>query len=333
MIIVRAPLRISFVGGGTDLAAFYKKSPGRVLSAAIDKYVYVTITRTPGKSISVRYSTAEYVDHPKKLEHHRVREALLDLNILDSIEISSFSQLPGQTGLGSSSAFSVALIKGLNALLGKKLGAAVCAEEASRLEIDLVGDPIGKQDQYASAHGGLNILQFNQDESVDVEPILLDYQHKLELEDHLLLFFTGITRSATSVLTEQRKKTKSGVNVETLKKMAGSVHDFAENLRAREYEKMGAMLHAGWQHKKTLASNVSNPGIDALYDTARRKGAWGGKLLGAGGGGCLLFFVAPQKRAAVEGALERFARAQNLEDAAVIPFSFVQNGVEIIHEQ
>src|SRR3989344_9204974 len=301
MIIVRAPLRISFVGGGTDLAAFYKKSPGRVLSAAIDKYVYVTITRTPGKRVSVRYSIAEYVDHPKELQHHRVREALLDLRLLDSIEISSFSQLPGQTGLASSSAFSVALLKGLNALLGKKLSAKMCADAACRLEIDLVGEPIGKQDQYASAVGGLNILQFNKDESVDVEPILLDYQHRLEFEDHLLLFFTGLTRAASSVLTEQRKKTKSGANMNALKQIANSVHDFAAALRNHEYERLGTMLHEGWQRKKTLASNVSNPGIDALYDAARRKGAWGGKLLGAGGGGCLLFFVAPPTRAAVEG--------------------------------
>ena len=333
MIIVRAPLRISFVGGGTDLAAFYKKSPGRVVSAAIDKYVYVTITRTPGKRVSVRYSIAEYVDHPKELQPHRVRETLIDLNILDSIEISSFSQLPGQTGLGSSSAFSVTLIKGLNALLGKKLNAALCAEKACRLEIDLVGDPIGKQDQYASALGGLNILQFNKDESVDVEPVLLDYQHRLEFEDHLLLFFTGLTRAASSVLTEQRKKTKSGANMNALKQMANSVHDFAAALRNHEYERLGTMLHEGWQRKKTLASNVSNPGIDALYDAARRKGAWGGKLLGAGGGGCLLFIVAPEKRAEVVRALDRLARKQKHEDAAVIPFSFVQNGVEIIHEQ
>ena len=333
MIIVRAPLRISFVGGGTDLAAFYKKSPGRVVSGAIDKYVYVTITRTPGKRVSVRYSIAEYVDHPKELQHHRVREALLDLKLLDSIEISSFSQLPGQTGLASSSAFSVALLKGLNALLGKKLSAKMCADAACRLEIDLVGEPIGKQDQYASAVGGLNILQFNKDESVDVEPILLDYQHRLELEDHLLLFYTGLTRDAASVLTEQRKKTKSGANIDTLKQMADSVYNFAEALRARDYEKMGAMLHEGWERKKTLASNVSNPEINALYETARKNGAWGGKLLGAGGGGCLLFFVAPEKRAKVGGALERLAKKQKLEDSAVIPFSFVQNGVEIIHEQ
>ena len=333
MIIVRAPLRISFVGGGTDLAAFYKKSPGRVVSAAIDKYVYVTITRTPGKNVSVRYSATEIVEHPKMLKHDRAREMLLDAGIKDSVEISSFSQLPGQTGLASSSAFSVALVKGIHALQGKKLSPANCASEACRLEIDLVGEPIGKQDQYASAHGGLNIIQFNQDESVDVEPILLDYRHKLELQDHLLLFFTGFTHSASSVLKEQQKNTKNRSTMETLSQMADSVHNFADALRTRDYELMGSMVHEGWQKKKTLASTISNGRIDALYAAALKAGAWGGKLLGAGSGGCLLFFVAPEKRAEVGGALDRLSRKQKLEDAAVIPFSFVQNGVEIIHEQ
>jgi D-glycero-alpha-D-manno-heptose-7-phosphate kinase len=333
MIIVRAPLRISFAGGGTDLAAFYKKSPGRVLSVAIDKYVYVTLTRTPGKNISVRYSATEIVDHPKRLKHDRAREALLDFKITDSIEISSFSEIPGQTGLASSSAFSVALIKALRALSGKKINAKACAEEACRLEIDLVGEPIGKQDQYASALGGMNILQFNPDESVEVEPILLDYRHRLEFEDHLLLFFTGFTRAASTVLTEQRKKTKSGVNMDALKQMADSVPDVATALRAGKYEELGAMLHEGWQRKKTLASNISNRDIDSLYELALKKGAWGGKLLGAGGGGCLLFVVAPEKRAALASALSREAKKLKLNDAAVIPFSFVQNGVEVIHEQ
>lgn len=333
MIIVRAPLRISFVGGGTDLAAFYKKSPGRVISAAIDKYVYVTITKTPGKKVSVRYSIGELVDHPKKLKHNRVREALLDLGIEDSIEISSFSQVPGQTGLGSSSAFSVALMKGLRALLGKKVDATTCAEEASRLEIELVGEPIGKQDQYASALGGLNVLQFNRDESVDVEPVLLNYKHRLEFEDHLLLFFTGIRREASLVLTEQRKKTKSGHNMPALKAMAESVHDFKDALKARDYKELGAMLHEGWTRKKTLASNVSNPILDEMYERALKQGALGGKLLGAGGGGCLLFVVDPRKRSEVIRALKTMAKKHRLEDSAVIPFSFAQTGVEIIHEQ
>ena len=333
MIIVRAPLRISFVGGGTDLAAFYKKAPGRVLSGTIDKYVYVTITRTPGKRVSVRYSVGESVGHPRDLKHNRVREALLDLGIKDAIEISSFSQLPGETGLGSSSSFSVALLKGLHALLGKKLGAAACAEAACRLEIDLVGEPIGKQDQYASALGGLNVLQFERDGSVIREPVLLDYKRRLELEDHLLLFYTGIQRKASSILADQKKKIKSGRNMKALKAMAASVQLFRDILKAGDYRKVVLMLHEGWTRKKTLASNVSSPVIDELYARALKNGTWGGKLLGAGGGGCLLFVVDPKKRPHVIRALKATAKKHGLEDSAVIPFSFAQTGVEIIHEQ
>ncbi|KKW19669.1 MAG: hypothetical protein UY63_C0008G0029 [Parcubacteria group bacterium GW2011_GWA2_51_10] len=333
MIIVRAPLRISFVGGGTDLAAFYRKSPGRVISGAIDKYVYVTITRTPFQKVSVRYSIGELVDHPRELQHNRVREALLDLGIGSGIEISSFSQLPGQTGLASSSAFSVALIKGLHALLGKKLDPTACAEGACRLEIDLVKEPIGKQDQYASAIGGLNVFQFDRNGSVSIEPVFLDYKHIIELENHLLLFFTGIVREASSVLLEQRKNTRDGSNVATLKKMADSVHAFRDGLMARDFKELGGILHEGWTRKKTLAGAVSNPVIDDLYKRALKRGAWGGKILGAGGGGCLLLFVDPNKKEQVAGELLSAAKKHGLADAAVIPFSFVQSGVEIIHER
>lgn len=330
MIILRAPLRISFVGGGTDLAAFYRQSPGRVLSGAIDKYVYVTVTHIPFKKVAVRYSASEEASHPRDLKHDRVREALLDLGIESNIEVGSFSTLPGQTGLGSSSAFSVALMKGLNLFKGEKLDARECAEGACRLEIDLVKEPIGKQDQYASAVGGLNIIQFNPDDSVDVEPQLLGFKERLDLENHLLLFFTGIMREASSVLIEQKEKTASGVNVETLKKMADSVYTFRDTLRAGDFKRLGAMLHEGWLRKKSLASNMSSVAIDDLYESALRVGAWGGKILGAGGGGCLLFFVDPTEKDAVKDALLKVAAKHGLVDAAVIPFSFVHSGVEVI---
>ncbi len=330
MIIVRAPLRISFVGGGTDLATFYRQSPGRVLSGAIDKYVYVTIAEIPFKKIAVRYAEGERVDHPRELKHKRIREALLDLGLESHLEIGTFSNLPGQTGLGSSSAFSVALIKGLNLLKKNKIDTATCAEGACRLEIDLVGEPIGKQDQYASAFGGINVIQFNPDESVTVEPQLLGFKERLDLENNLVLFFTGITREAASVLTEQKQKTTSGINIETLKKMADSVSDFKDALFAGDFKRLGAMLHEGWLRKKSLASNMSNPAIDDLYDSALASGAWGGKILGAGGGGCLLFVVDPQKRGAVEETLRKVARKHGLSDADVIPFSFVHSGVEVV---
>lgn len=330
MIIVRAPLRISFVGGGTDLPAFYTKNPGRVLSATIDKYVYVTVTKTPFKTVAVRYSASEIVKHPRELKHDRVREALLDLGIGSNLEISSFSNLPGQIGLGSSSAFSVALIKALHALKGDTLSATECAEGACRLEIDLVGEPIGKQDQYASAMGGINVLQFNPDHSVMVEPLHLDFKRRLDFENHLLLFFTGVTREAASVLTEQREKTRSGDNIEALKAMADSVFAFREALTKGDFEKVGTILHEGWIRKKTLASNVSNPVLDELYEAGRTSGAWGGKVLGAGDGGCLLFVIPPQKKLLLTRKLESLAHKHDLKDAEVIPFSFVHSGAEVV---
>lgn len=330
MIIVRAPLRISFVGGGTDLAAFYTKTPGRVLSAAIDKYVYVTVTKTPFKEVKVRYSAGETVQHPRYLKHDRVREALLELGITSNIDIGTFSHLPGQTGLGSSSAFSVALIKALHTFKGERLGATECAEGACRLEIDLVGEPIGKQDQYASAVGGMNVLQFNPDHSVTVEPLYLDFKRRLDFENHLLLFFTGITREAASVLTEQRQKTHSGDNLEALKAMANSVSAFRSALTEGDFEKVGGILHEGWERKKTLASNVSNPVLDELYEAGRAAGAWGGKVLGAGGGGCLLFVIPPGKKKLLEHKLGILAHKHDLADADIIPFSFVHSGAEVV---
>src|SRR3989344_2187085 len=288
MILARAPLRMSFVGGGTDLAAFYTKHPGKVISTAIDKFVYVVVNRTPlVPKVSARYSIAETVEHPKDLKHTRIRELLLDLGIHKHIEIASFAHLPAKTGLGSSSSFSVALAKALYAFQGKKLSKQEVAEVASRLEIDLVKEPIGKQDQYAAAFGGFNIIQFNPDHTVDVTPLYLDFRKRLKLEDHLLLFYTGITRAASSVLTEQKANVDK--KFEVLKKMAGSVDAFKDLLIAGDVEGMGKMLHESWLMKKSLASGVSSGLIDELYDAGIKQGAFGGKVLGAGGGGCVMF--------------------------------------------
>lgn len=330
MIIARAPLRISFVGGGTDLADFYTKSPGRVLSAAINKYVYVTVVKTPFKHISVRYSVGEIVTNPRELKHDRIREALIDANIAEGIEISTFSHLPGQTGLGSSSAFSVALVKALTALAGNHASPEVCAEGACWLEIERVGEPIGKQDQYASAFGGINVFDFLSDHSVRVLPVHLDFKRRLDFENHLLLFFTGVTRKASSVLTEQRKNISETAHFETLKAMAASVEPFKQALLEGNFKKAGELLHEGWQRKRTLASGVSNPALNALYTTALQSGAWGGKVLGAGGGGCLLFVAPPEHHERIGHSLRVVAAEYKFADASVIPFSFVHSGAEIV---
>ncbi len=306
MIIVRAPLRISFVGGGTDLPDFYHKYPGRVISTAIDKYVYVVVNHTPLiDKVSARYSIAETVNHPSELQHTRIKATLLDLGIHKNIEIASFATLPSSTGLGSSSSFSVALAKALHAFLGKKLDAYEAAKYATRLEIDLLREPIGPQDQFASSFGGFNVIQFNADDSVDVKPVLLDYKKTSALEDSMSLFFTGITRPASSVLTEQ--KANIDKKFETLKEMADSVPQFEARLTAGDFAGLGEMLHNGWMKKKSLASNVSNPVIDRLYESGMAAGAWGGKVLGAGGGGCVMFLSPADKKLAIKQAVEKVA--------------------------
>ncbi len=329
MIVIRAPLRISFVGGGTDLPGFYRKHPGSVISTAIDKFVYVVINRTPLiHKVSARYSISETVSRPDELQHTRIKAALMDSGINKNIEIASFASLPAKTGLGSSSSFSVALVKGLNAYQGKKVDKREAAEAASRLELELVGEPIGKQDQYAASFGGLNIFKFNPDESVDVEPVLLDYKKRLDLENHIVLCYTGVTRLASSVLTEQRSNIDK--KFETLKEMAASVPEFRNRLLAGDFRGLGEMLHQGWLKKKSLASNVSNSVIDDLYGAGMSAGAWGGKILGAGGGGCVMFLAPSDRKSAVREAVSMIAKDKNLTEFQEIPVKFVQSGADVL---
>ncbi len=329
MVIVRAPMRISFVGGGTDFPDFYTRTPGRVISAAIDKYVYVTVNRPPLlRAVSARYSASELVDHPKDLKNDRIREALLHLGITSHIDVGSFNDAPLKTGLGSSSSFSVALVKALLTAQGKKNNQDEIAELASKLEIELVNEPIGKQDQYAAAFGGINVFQFNSDHTVGVSPIYLGHEKRLALENHLQIFFTGMTRFASSVLTEQ--KANIAKKFETLCKMADSVYEFRDRLLAGDYRGLGEILHAGWMMKKTLASAISVPVIDELYDIGRSAGAWGGKVLGAGGGGCIMFVTPPEKQASVAQAVFDIARKNNLAEFTRVPIKLVGSGVEVL---
>ncbi len=330
MIITRAPLRISFVGGGTDLPDFYKQYPGRVISAAINKFIYITINHIPHtKKVMVKYKKTEVVDHPSQLEHTRVKSALLDSSIYRNIEIGSFADIPAKSGLGSSSTFSVALLKGLDAFLGKNLSRQEVAEAASRLEIDILKEPIGKQDQYAAAMGGLNVFQFNSDHSVDIAPVLLSHDAKKRLEDHLILFFTGTTRDAGKILNEQRNNISN--KLETLKQMADSVYEFEKLLLKSDFETAGKMLDEAWKRKKSLASEISNNSFDSLYEEGVKLGAHGGKILGAGGGGCMLFIVPPEKRESVKKAVIEISNKENLIGFEEIPFKFTECGVDIVY--
>lgn len=328
MNITRAPLRISFVGGGTDIKEFYSRYPGRVISTSIDKFVYI-VTHTGGfGNFIMKYSETEIVKDISEINHTRFKESLIKIEIPKGIEIASFADLPAKTGLGSSSSFSVALMKSLYLTKGKKLSKEESAKAACELEIDILKEPIGKQDQYAAAYGGLNVITFNPDNTVEIEPIFLNYEFKSKFENHLMLFFTGITRPASSVLTEQ--KTKIDENFETYKKMSDSVLVFRDKLIAQDLKGMADMLNEGWQRKKTLSSAITNNTTDVLYETAVKAGAWGGKILGAGGGGCLLFIAPPANQQKIQESLEKKARELKLNDFDRIHFELTSSGVDVL---
>ena len=330
MIITRAPLRISFVGGGTDLPDFYRQYPGRTISVTIDKFTYVIINHIPHtKKVIVKYRDTELVDHPSQLKHNRVKHSLLDLGINRDIEIGSFADISSSAGLGSSSAFSTALLKGLYAFKGRNLNREETAKEACRLEIELLKEPIGKQDQYAASFGGFNIFQFNSDESVDVNPVYISHNDKIKWQNHLLLFFTGITRPAATIFAEQRSNIAN--NIAVLKEMSDSVFEFEKKLMARDYQGLGIMLNEAWQKKKKLASNISGDLLDQLYDTGIKAGAWGGKILGAGGGGCILFVAPPEMHDSVQKSIREFAVKNNMIGFEEIPVKFTECGTDIVY--
>jgi D-glycero-alpha-D-manno-heptose-7-phosphate kinase len=329
MIIARAPLRISFVGGGTDLPDFYKKTPGKVISATIDKYTFVAINPAPLlKGIHARYSINETVSDPKKLKNDRIRETLLKFHIKDNMEIGVFSHLQVGTGLGGSSSFTVALIKALSSYTGKRMDKEELAQAACEIEMNALSEPIGKQDQYAAAFGGFNTFQFNPDGSVDTDPLLLDYKTRIDLENHIVVFFTGITRTAKSILSEQKSKT--GSNTKSLKSLANLVDIFRKKLSQGNFKEMGALLHENWLIKKTLAGKISNEQLDALYTAGIESGSWGGKVLGAGGGGCIMFFIHPGKKEELRFKVTEKAKLLGLKGFKEVPVKFVHSGAEIM---
>lgn len=329
MIIVKAPLRISFMGGGTDLPSFYEKSPGKVLSATIDKYVLVAINPSPLlKGITARYAITETVATPKELKNDRMRESMIKLGVKDNLEIGIFSSMRVGTGLGGSSTFTVSLVKGLSTFVGKRLDKQEVAELACEIEIDILKEPIGKQDQYAAAMGGFNVFQFNPGGKVDIEPVMLSYKTRLDLEKNILVFFTGITRAAKSVLSEQ--KAKSSTNEKSLNSLVQMVKTFQKKLLSGNFKDMGEMLHESWLIKKKLASKISNSAIDQLYNAGIKNGAWGGKILGAGGGGCVMFLAPEKNHVKIRQVLQKKAQELKLVDFKEVPIKFVHSGVEIV---
>jgi len=299
MIIARSPLRITLGGGGTDLPSYYREHEGFLVAAAIDKYVYVTVMRpfTPG--IYLKYSRLEHVGLVNDVAHPIIREAIQMLDFkTPQIEITTLADIPSGTGLGSSGSFTTALLKALYAHRKRLLHPGELAKLACQIEIDRLGEPIGKQDQYIAAYGGLTCFTFNSDDGVEARPLAISMDTLFDLEDNLLLFFTGYSRTAGSILNDQKTRTQS--NDET---MLSNLH-FVKELGYRSKKALedgnallfGELMHEHWEHKKRRSGGMTNPKIDEWYELGMKNGAAGGKLVGAGGGGFLMFYASDRNR-------------------------------------
>ncbi len=324
MIIARAPFRVSFVGGGSDLPAFCDRRPGAVLSATIDKAMYLTLHPYFDRTKThLRYSRTELVDATAEIEHPIFREALKLVGIEGGIEVSSTADVPSGTGLGSSSSFTVGLLHVLAAYQGRYVSREYLGATASHLEIDVLGEPIGRQDQYAAAFGGMNVIEFHEGGRVVVEPVTISRDVIRALEERLLMFYTGDQRDTRSVLADQSEAVASdGEKFEATARMVDLVYEMRDALHAGELGVFGDLLHRNWQLKRSLSNQVSNPEVDATYEAARAAGASGGKLLGAGGGGFLLLYAEPYRHEAVRRALSGLAE---------FPLAFDRSGSSIIY--
>ncbi|MEH2470446.1 D-glycero-alpha-D-manno-heptose-7-phosphate kinase [Nitrobacteraceae bacterium AZCC 2161] len=324
MITTRSPLRISLGGGGTDLPSYYREHGGFLIAGAINKYVYINVMRPFTEGIYLKYSHLEHVNVVDEVQHPIIREAIKMLGFrTPQVEITTLADIPSGTGLGSSGSFTTALLKALYVHRMRQIEPKDLAELACEIEIDRLGEPIGKQDQYIAACGGLTCFTFNPDDTVDVVPLNISMDTKFDLEDNLLLFFTGFSRSAGSILKDQNTKTKGSD-----KGMIDNLHFVKElglkskaMLESGKTEDFGALMHEHWEHKKRRSGGMSNAQIDAWYDLGMKNGAAGGKLVGAGGGGFLLFYANDRNklRHAMAGAgLEEVRFAFDFEGTKVL---------------
>jgi D-glycero-alpha-D-manno-heptose-7-phosphate kinase len=324
MIISRTPLRISFVGGGSDLPAFYRQEPGAVISTAINKYIYINVNTKFDHQIRASYSITEIVETVEALKHELIREGLNRVGISNSIEITSISDIPSYgSGMGSSSTYTVGLLNALYAYVGHHAGAERLAREACEIEIEQCGKPIGKQDQYIAAYGGLQYIRFNPDESVYVDPIICAPATRARLEQNLLLLYTGITRSANNVLEQQKANTEQNAEARAvLRTMTKMAHALRDTLAANDLDCFGEIMHEAWMLKRSLAERISSSQIDDWYARARQAGAIGGKILGAGGGGFLLCYAPAERHEAIRAALPELQHT---------PFRMEPQGSKIIY--
>jgi D-glycero-alpha-D-manno-heptose-7-phosphate kinase len=298
MIISKSPLRMSYVGGGSDLPSYYRECGGAVISTAINHYVYVMVKDRFEDGVRVSYSKTENVKNRNEIEHPLVRNVLLMLDINKSVEIVSAADIPSSgTGLGSSSSFSVGLVHALSEFKGEKLSPGEIAASACELEIELCGSPIGKQDQYASAFGGLKVYKFNSDDSVSIQHVNAEEATIKKLNSQTLVFYIGGDRSANEILKLQSEELKNKDKRKEMAKMVSLVEDLRDELESQSVKNFGPILHENWKIKREMAAELTTPYIDDLYDQALNCGATGGKLLGAGGGGFMMFHV-PSKEVA-----------------------------------
>ena len=323
MIITQTPLRLSFAGGGSDLIEFYRDGAGRVLSTAIDKYVFVILKERFDDKIILNYMSKEIVDNVSEIRHELIREAMIKTGLKCGVEISTLADIPSEgSGLGSSSSLVVGLLNAMYQFQGEQVPPERLAREACEIEIERCGKPIGKQDQYIAAFGGLRTFSFNPDETVGVERVTITPMSRWQFGTHLMLFYTYRTRRSSEILTEQKRDTSK--NRKTLEAMMPLVDRIKTALETGNYDDVGYALHEGWMLKRELASKVSDPQIDTVYERAIRAGALGGKIAGAGGGGFFLLYVPPASQDRVR---------TELSDLYELPFLPENDGSKVIFNQ
>lgn len=320
MIITQTPLRVSLAGGGTDLKAFYDLEPGRTISLAIDKYLFVIVSQRFDAKIYVNYTKKEIVDHVDELQHELVREAMRITGLSNGVEVTMLADIPSEgSGLGSSSSLTVGLLNAFHIYEGRQVTAEQLAREACQIEIDICGKPIGKQDQYIAAYGGIHEFEYRSDGTVDVRRITVSPADCRRLGAELMLFYTDITRKSAAILTEQRGQTVA--NADVLRQLKNGVPQVITALETGRLDLIGDVLDLGWALKKKLANNISSAGIDAMYQLALSAGATGGKIAGAGGGGFMLLYVPRHRHDAVRNALH---------DYREFPWLLEQDGSKVI---
>jgi D-glycero-alpha-D-manno-heptose-7-phosphate kinase len=320
MIISQTPYRVSFAGGGTDLPAFYQREYGAVLSTTIDQHIYVTIHRRFESTIRVSYSRTEVASTLDEVQHELVREAMRRVEIDEPLEITTIGDVPSGTGMGSSSSLTVGLLAALHGYRNRVVNPRLLAEQACQIEIDVLGKPIGRQDQYAAGFGGLNYVRFNPDGTVDVEPVPCRSETMAELERQTLLVYTGQTRDANPILERQSGATADRMDV--LRSMRDLAHQMRDALANEgDLNRFAALLHESWALKRSLGCGISNDQVNEWYEAARRAGALGGKLLGAGGGGFLLLVAPTWRHRAIREALGR---------PRELPFRIAKHGSRLI---